>query len=102
MGKEIRHDLREQEDRESEDDRNDAGLVQAERKIGRNAPIDLVATDLLRIGHRNRALCFSHVDDGCDRCDSDCKDDDIERDVEVPLTVLLACSAVEEDLKPIK
>lgn len=30
------------------------------------------------------------------------KDDDIERDVEVPLTVLLACSAVEEDLKPIK
>ena len=62
-GQEVGNHLREEEDRESEDDWHDAGLIEADGQVGGGPAIHLLPAHSLGIGNRYRSLGFSHHHD---------------------------------------
>src|SRR6478735_6297462 len=81
-GREVGRQLvREQQDADREDDRDDAGLVDAQRQEGLTARVHPPAADAARVLDRDPALAFLDVDDHADREDGHDREGDRQREV---------------------
>ena len=73
----VAHELRQEQYREAEDYRDDAGLVHAERNVGRDAVRGHAdAAHLSGVGHRDRALRLRDVHDADDQGEAENDEED--------------------------